>query len=72
MAKRSPKLIFTEEERKSDVLGKSIQKADKAEQKLRKAESNVPKKRIKKGLSFEEVEKKKSEEKISKDELKND
>lgn len=59
MAKRSPKLIFTEEERKSDVLGKSIQKADKAEQKLRKAESNVPKKRIKKGLSFEEVEKKK-------------
>ena len=73
MAKRSPKLLFSEEENKEQKLKKTIEKADKSNAKLEKAEKNIPKKRIKKKqrvidektgkvktkLLFEEIEKKK-------------
>lgn len=72
MAKRSPRLQFTEEERQNPALAKPIRKADKASDKLEKAEANIPKKTVKKKerttdpttgktvvrLHFEEIEKK--------------
>ena len=71
MSKRSPRLQFTDEERVSPELEKVIRKADKAADRLDKAEAKIPKKTIKrkeyfvdadgkvtKRLRFEEVEKK--------------
>ena len=72
MSKRSPRLQFTEEERASPELQKVITKADKAADKLKKAEAGVPKKTVKvkervldektgkitTKLSFEELDKK--------------
>lgn len=73
MAKRSPKLLFTDEERNTPELKRAVKKADKSITKLEKAEANIPKKRIKKKqrfideksgkvetkIMFEEVDKKK-------------
>lgn len=73
MAKRSPKLLFTEEERNAPELRRAVKKADKSIAKLEKAEANIPKKRIKKKqwiideksgnvktkIMFEEIDKKK-------------
>ena len=73
MAKRSPKLLFTDEERQQPELKKAVKKADKANAKLEKAEANIPKKQVKKKqrlvdektgkvktkILFEEVDKKK-------------
>ena len=47
MAKRSPRLQFTEEERQNPKLAKPIKKAEKAAGKLEKAEANIPKKTVK-------------------------
>ena len=47
MAKRAPRLQFTEEERASPELAPAIQKADKQIKKLEKAEAKVPKKEVK-------------------------
>lgn len=46
MAKRAPRLLFTEEEMETQELKKPIQKADKKQKKLEKAEAKVPKKKI--------------------------
>ncbi|MGN8767272.1 CD1108 family mobile element protein [Blautia massiliensis (ex Liu et al. 2021)] len=46
MAKRSPRLLFTEEELEASELQKPIKKAEKAQKKLTKAESKIPKKKI--------------------------
>ena len=46
MAKRSPRLLFTEEELETPELQKPIKKAEKAQKKLTKAESKIPKKKI--------------------------
>ena len=46
MAKRSPRLLFTEEELETPELQKPIKKAEKAQKKLKKAESKIPKKKI--------------------------
>ena len=73
MAKRSPRLLFTDEERQQPELEKAIKKSDKSAEKLEKAEADLPKKRVKKKqrvidektgniktkLLFEEVDKKK-------------
>lgn len=73
MAKRSPKLLFTDEERQQPELKKTVKKADRANAKLEKAEANLPKKQVKKKqrfvdektgkvktkILFEEVDKKK-------------
>lgn len=73
MAKKSPRLLFTDEERGQPELKTAIKKADKSASKLEKAEANIPKKRIKKKerfideksgkvktkIIFEEVDKKK-------------
>lgn len=73
MAKRSPKLLFTDEERQQPELKKTVKKADRANAKLEKAEANIPKKQVKKKqrfvdektgkvktkILFEEVDKKK-------------
>ena len=48
MSKRSPRLLFTQEERTAPELKKAVKKADKAYQKLEKAEAKIPKKTIKK------------------------
>ena len=48
MSKRSPRLLFTQEERTAPELKKAIQKADKAYQKLEKSEAKIPKKTVKK------------------------
>lgn len=72
MAKRSPRLQFTEEEQQNPDLKKTLKKADKAADKLEKAEAKIPKKTITKKeyttdpntgktvvrLHFEETEKK--------------
>ena len=72
MGKRSPRLQFTDEERAAPELKKAIRKADKAADKLEKAEARIPKKtvkakeraldektgRIKTRLTFEELDKK--------------
>ena len=73
MPKKSPRLLFTEEERQNPELAKAIKKADKKSAKLEQAEANLPKKKVKKKqrvaskktgtiktkLLFEEVDKKK-------------
>lgn len=72
MAKKSPKLLFTDEERQAPELKRAVKKADKSIEKLEKAEAKIPKKRIKKKqrtidektgkvktkIMFEEVDKK--------------
>ena len=72
MSKRSPRLQFTDEERAAPELQKVITKADKAADKLEKAEARIPKKTVKvkervldkktgkitTKLSFEELDKK--------------
>ena len=45
MAKRAPRLQFTEEERASPELAPAVRKADKRIKKLEKAEAKIPKKR---------------------------
>ena len=47
MAKRAPRLQFTEEERASPELAPAIRKADKRVKKLEKAEGRIPKKEVK-------------------------
>ena len=47
MAKRTPRLQFTEEEWQNPELAKPIKKAEKAADKLEKAEANIPKKTVK-------------------------
>ena len=47
MAKRSPRLIFTEEERALPELERVVRKADRAAVKLEKAEAKIPKKTVK-------------------------
>jgi len=47
MAKRSPRLIFTEEERALPELERAVRKADRAAVKLEKAEAKIPKKTVK-------------------------
>lgn len=73
MAKRTPKLLFTDEERQAPELKRAVRKADKSNKRLEKAEVNIPKKKIKKKeryideksgkvktkILFEEVDKKK-------------
>lgn len=44
MAKRSPRLIFTEEERALPELERAVRKADRAAVKLEKAEAKIPRK----------------------------
>ena len=72
MAKKSPKLLFTDEERQAPELKRAVKKADKSIEKLEKAEAKIPKKRVKKKqrtvdektgkvktkILFEEVDKK--------------
>ena len=72
MSKRSPRLLFTDEELAVPELKKAIRKADKRMKKLEKAEAKIPKKTVKRKqrtvdpqtgtvttrLSFEEVDKK--------------
>ena len=79
MAKRTPRLQFTEEERAAPALEKVIRKADKAADKLEKAEAKIPKKTVKvkervvdadtgkitTRLYFEEVDKKQPPSKLS-------
>ena len=47
MAKRAPRLQFSEEELSDPVIRKAAEKADKAVDKLEKAESKIPKKKVK-------------------------
>lgn len=79
MAKRTPRLQFTEEERAAPALEKVIRKADKAADKLEKAEAKIPKKTVKvkarvvdadtgkvtTRLFFEEADKKRPPSKLS-------
>ena len=79
MAKRTPRLHFTEEESAAPALEKVIRKADKAADKLEKAEAKIPKKTVKvkervvdadtgkvtTRLFFEEVDKKRPPSKLS-------
>ena len=79
MSKRSPRLLFTQEERTAPELEKAIRKADKRMKKLEKAEAKIPKKTVKKKqrvvdpktgtvttrLSFEEVDKKRPPSKLT-------
>lgn len=79
MSKRSPRLLFTQEERTAPELKKAVKKVDKAYQKLEKAEAKIPKKTVKKKqrvvdpktgtvttrLSFEEVDKKRPPSKLT-------
>ena len=79
MAKRTPRLHFTEEERAAPALEKVIRKADKAADKLEKAEAKIPKKTVKvkarvvdadtgkvtTRFFFEEVDKKRPPSKLS-------
>ena len=79
MSKRSPRLLFTQEERTAPELKKAVKKADKAYQKLEKAEAKIPKKTVKRKqrtvdpqtgavttrLSFEEVDKKRPPSKLT-------
>ena len=43
MSKRSPRLLFTDEELAAPELKKAIRKADKRMKKLEKAEAKIPK-----------------------------
>ena len=45
MAKRAPRLLFTDEELETPELQKPIKKAEKAQKKLTKAKSKIPKKK---------------------------
>lgn len=79
MSKRSPRLLFTEEELAAPELKKTIKKAEKRMDRLERAEAKIPKKTVKKKqrvvdpqtgrvttrLSFEEVDKKRSPSKLS-------
>ena len=79
MSKRSPRLLFTDEELAAPELKKAVKKADKAYQKLEKAEAKIPKKTVKRKqrtvdpqtgrvttrLSFEEVDKKRPPSKLT-------
>ena len=79
MAKRSPRLIFTEEERALPELERAVRRADRAAVKLEKAEAKIPKKtvvkkergfdpatgKVKTQLRFEEVDKKKPPSKLT-------
>ena len=79
MSKRSPRLLFTQEERTAPELKKAVKKADKAYQKLKKTEAKIPKKTVKRKqrtvdpqtgrvttrLSFEEVDKKRPPSKLA-------
>ena len=78
MSKRSPRLQFTNEERATPELEKVIRKANKASDKLEKAEAKIPKKTVKHKervvdadgkvtthLHFEEVDKKKPPSKLT-------
>lgn len=79
MSKRSPRLLFTDEELAAPELKKAIRKADKRMKKLEKAEAMIPKKTVKKKqrvvdpktgtvttrLSFEEVDKKRPPSKFT-------
>jgi len=47
MAKRSPRLQFTQEERASPELASAVKKADKRMDKLEKAEAKIPVKKVK-------------------------
>lgn len=47
MAKRAPRLLFTEEEMEAPELKKPIKKADKVQKKLEKAEAKIPKQKKK-------------------------
>ena len=47
MSKRSPRLLFTDEELAAPELKKAIRKADKRMKKLEKAEAKIPKKTVK-------------------------
>ena len=47
MAKRAPRLQFSEEELSDPVIRKAAEKADKAVDKLEKAESKIRKKKVK-------------------------
>ena len=73
MPKKSPRLLFTDEERQSPELKRAVKKADKAADKLEQAEARIPNKKIKKKqrfidkksgkvktkIMFEEIDKKK-------------
>ena len=79
MSKRSPRLLFTDEELAAPELKKAVKKAAKAYQKLEKSEAKIPKKTVKKKqrvvdpktgrvttrLSFEEVDKKRPPSKLA-------
>lgn len=52
MSKKSPRLLFTDEERQSPELKRAVKKADKAADKLEQAEARIPKKKIKKQQRF--------------------
>ena len=79
MAKRTPRLIFTEDERQQPELKSAIKKADKKMDQLEKAEAKVPKKtkkveqrvvdaetgKVTTRLCFEEVDKKRPPSKLS-------
>ena len=79
MAKRSPRLVFTEDELSAPKVAKAAAKADKALDRLEKAEAKIPKKTVKKKqrvvdpksgkvstrLYFEEVDKKRPPSKLS-------
>ena len=47
MAKRSPRLQFSDEERAAPELKKAVRKADKRVDKLEKAEAKIPQKKVK-------------------------
>jgi len=79
LGKRSPRLQFTDEERAAPELKKAVRKADRAADRLDKAEAAIPKKTVKKTervvdaksgkittrLYFEETDKKKPVSKLS-------
>ena len=79
MSKRSPRLLFTDEELAAPELKKAIRKADRRMKKLENAEAKIPKKTVKKKqrvvdpktgtvttrLSFEEVDKKRPPSKLT-------
>lgn len=52
MPKKSPRLLFTDDERQSPELKRAVKKADKAADKLEQAEERIPKKKIKKQQRF--------------------
>ncbi|MDD3228227.1 MAG: NlpC/P60 family protein [Oscillospiraceae bacterium] len=79
MSKRSPRLLFTDEERAAPELKKKIRKADRRMEKLEKREAKIPKKKqktyqyrldaktgkVKSTMLFEEVDKKRPASKLT-------